>query len=212
MWSRILVLAAALTLAPSGARAADLVVWWQEGFYAEEDEALREVITAFEQDSGKQVELVFHPLEQLPDTIAATFDGGQPPDFAFGFWASDHIAEWALDDQLVDLSDTIGHFSDLFDPAQLDSATLLNATTGQKALYGLPIGQAPTSPTSGRATWNTPISLLRTSRAIGKRIGPSGATRSSPRYAKPQAATTSGAWGFRCQPKRPIPRMYSASL
>ena len=31
----------------------------------------------------------------------------------------------------------------LFDPAQLDRATLLNATTGQKAMYGLPVGQLP---------------------------------------------------------------------
>ena len=65
------------------------------------------------------------------------------PTTAFGFRASDHIAEWALDDRLVDLSDAIGHFSDLFDPAQLDRATLLNATTGRKALHGLPMGQLP---------------------------------------------------------------------
>ena len=143
MYAHAVLVILALILAPLGAHAADLVLWWEEGYYAQEDEAVQEIIAAFEQDAGKQVELVFHPQAELPDTIAATFDGGQPPDFAFGFWASDHIAEWALDDQLVDLSDTIGHFSDLFDPAQLDSATLLNATTGQKALYGLPIGQAP---------------------------------------------------------------------
>ena len=49
-------------LAPLGARAADLVVWWEEGYYAEEDEAIREIIAAFEQGiSGKQVELVQQP-------------------------------------------------------------------------------------------------------------------------------------------------------
>ena len=82
-------------------------------------------------------------MEALPDQIAAALEAGAPPDFAFGGWVSDHIAEWALDDRLVDLSDAIGHFSDLFDPAQLDRATLLNATTGQKAMYGLPMGQLP---------------------------------------------------------------------
>jgi ABC-type glycerol-3-phosphate transport system substrate-binding protein len=49
---------AALILAPLGAQAADLVVWWDKGFYQQEDEAVRDIITAFEQDSGKQVELV----------------------------------------------------------------------------------------------------------------------------------------------------------
>jgi multiple sugar transport system substrate-binding protein len=41
----------------------------------------------------------------------------------------------------LDLTDSIGHFSDLFDPNQLDRAMLLNARTGQRALYGLPMGQ-----------------------------------------------------------------------
>ena len=53
------ILGALLVLAPLGAEAADLVVWWEEGYYAEEDEAIREIVTAFEQESGKQVELTF---------------------------------------------------------------------------------------------------------------------------------------------------------
>ena len=36
MCSRILVLTAALLLAPPGAKAGDLIVWWDEGYYAEE--------------------------------------------------------------------------------------------------------------------------------------------------------------------------------
>jgi spermidine/putrescine-binding protein len=55
MHSRAMVLAAALLMAPFGARAADLVVWWEKGYYDQEDEALRETIAAFEQKSGKQV-------------------------------------------------------------------------------------------------------------------------------------------------------------
>ncbi len=41
----------------------------------------------------------------------------------------------------MDLTDTVGSFSNLFDPDQLDRAMLLNAKTGQRALYGLPMGQ-----------------------------------------------------------------------
>ena len=86
MWSRILGIAAAIILAPLGTKAADLVVWWDEGYYAEEDQALRDTIAAFEQESGKEVELVFHPMDELPDETAAALEAGQPPDFAFGFW------------------------------------------------------------------------------------------------------------------------------
>jgi hypothetical protein len=36
-------------MSPFGGQAANLVVWWDEGYYAEESEAVAEVITAFEQ-------------------------------------------------------------------------------------------------------------------------------------------------------------------
>ena len=68
-----------LAIAPLGARAADLVVWWDEGYYAQEDAALREVVAAFEQETGKQVELVFYPMEELPDQIAAALEAGRRP-------------------------------------------------------------------------------------------------------------------------------------
>ena len=40
MFSRFLVLVAALLMAPLDANAADLVVWWEKGYYPQEDEAV----------------------------------------------------------------------------------------------------------------------------------------------------------------------------
>jgi hypothetical protein len=37
-------------MAPLVAQAADLVVWWDKAFYAQEEAALHETIAAFEQD------------------------------------------------------------------------------------------------------------------------------------------------------------------
>jgi multiple sugar transport system substrate-binding protein len=75
---------AALILTPLGAKAADLVVWWDEGYYAEEGDAIAEIIAAFEQGSGKQVELAFYSQRELGPQIKAALEVGQPPDFAFG--------------------------------------------------------------------------------------------------------------------------------
>jgi multiple sugar transport system substrate-binding protein len=133
--------ASALGLAPLGAQAADLVVWWDEGYYPEEREAIEEIVAAFEQESGKQVELILHPESEHPEAIAAVLEAGQPPDFAFGFFFGNHIGQWAFDDWLVDLTDAVGHFADLFDPDVLSWEMRLNAKTGQKALYGLPMGR-----------------------------------------------------------------------
>ncbi|MDF2781383.1 MAG: transporter substrate-binding protein [Geminicoccaceae bacterium] len=44
--------------------------------------------------------------------------------------------------RLVDLSDAVGHFSDLFDRDALQRATLLDGTTGRRGLYLLPMGFA----------------------------------------------------------------------
>ena len=67
---RTAVLATMLAIVPLTTRAADLVVWWDEGYYAEEGDAIAEIIAAFERETGKQVELVLSPQEDLP---------GKPP-------------------------------------------------------------------------------------------------------------------------------------
>jgi multiple sugar transport system substrate-binding protein len=141
MRSRTAVLAAMLAMAPFGARAADLVIWWEEGYYAEEDAAVRETVAAFEQDTGTQVELVFYSQAELPGKIVAAIEAGQPPDFAFGFRVDSHITDWAFNDRLVDLSGTVGQFSDLFDPEALAWMRLFNQKAGQKAVYALPMGR-----------------------------------------------------------------------
>jgi ABC-type glycerol-3-phosphate transport system substrate-binding protein len=76
--SRTAVLAAMLAMAPLGANSADLVVWWEEGQAAEEDEAVREIVAAFEQGSGKQVELVLGPQEELVADLVAALEAGRP--------------------------------------------------------------------------------------------------------------------------------------
>ena len=127
-------------MAPLGARAADLVVWWEQGFNPEEDAAVREIIAAFEQHSGKQVELDQPSQNDMRAKIVAAVSAGQPPDFLFGTQTDYYYGQWANEDRLIDLSDVIGPFANLFDPDAISYATLLDATTGRRALYALPIG------------------------------------------------------------------------
>jgi hypothetical protein len=78
-------LAAALIIAPLGARAADLVVWWEMGSNPEEDAAVREIIAAFQHETGKQVvdleqrrKVTLRPRPLPPSPT------GKTPDFLFG--------------------------------------------------------------------------------------------------------------------------------
>ena len=115
MQLRAVLLAAVLLLAPLGARGADLTVWWDQGFYPDEDAAVAEIIAAFEYKTGKDVKLVSHPAWEAPDKVQAALEAGQPPNFLFGINAERSIARWAYEDRLADLTDTLGPFIDLFD-------------------------------------------------------------------------------------------------
>jgi multiple sugar transport system substrate-binding protein len=137
MQMKVAVFAAALILAPVGARAADLVVWWEEGYDAEEDAAVTEIIAAFEQETKNQVELAFYPQAELQERIDAALEAGRPPDFAFGL--NTEFTGWLSDDRLVDLTDTVGVYSSLFDPEALAWWSTDNA--GQRALIALPMGR-----------------------------------------------------------------------
>src|SRR5689334_13945754 len=66
---RAVLLAAALVLAPIAGRAADLVVWWEEEFSPGEDDAVREMMAAFEKKAGKTVELTFLSQDVLPGKL-----------------------------------------------------------------------------------------------------------------------------------------------
>ena len=139
MRSRAAILAAALILAPLGARAADLVVWWDQGFNAQEDDALKEIIAAFKQKTGTQVELVFYPMWELTGDIETAIEAGRPPDLAFGLWVNAPLL--ALEGRLVDLSATVAPFASMFDADALDRSSLVDAQTRRRKLIGLPVGR-----------------------------------------------------------------------
>jgi multiple sugar transport system substrate-binding protein len=87
------------------------------------------------------VELVLLSNAELPEKIVAALEAGRPPDFAFGTGMADYVSAWAFEDRLVDLTATVGSFSDLFDPVALDWWVLASQKTGQPALYALPMGR-----------------------------------------------------------------------
>ena len=117
--------------------------WWGEGGQSRRGRGDGEVIAAFEQDSGKQVELVLPEEVEFEDKLVVAIEAGRPPDIAFGIALpiDAYIREWAFEGRLVDLTDAIGHFTDLFDPDALAWYMLLNQRTQQRALYALPVGR-----------------------------------------------------------------------
>src|SRR5690349_22180135 len=138
---RAVVLAAALVLAPLGARAADLVVWWDKPYYPEEDQALAELVRAFEAKTGLEVEVVLHDDREVTKAIEGAIATGRPPDFMFSLQQTQGQPErWAAEDRLVDLTDAVGTLADLIDPDLLDLGTA-TSSTDRRGLYMLPMGR-----------------------------------------------------------------------
>jgi multiple sugar transport system substrate-binding protein len=139
MQARTILLAAALVLAPLTGRGADLTIWWNKGFYPEEDEAIRRVAADFAAEAGIGVTLDLFPQIELGAKLLATLSADRPPDVAISVGVYD--GRWAAEGLLLDLSDIIGPIESRYAPASLDYVRHLDHRTGRPGYYGLPIAQ-----------------------------------------------------------------------
>ena len=213
---RVLALVlAALILAPLGARAADLVVWWEKGFYAQEDEAVsgdRRRLRAEDRQAGRARPT--HSRTRCSIKPRRRSRPGSRPTFCS---ASAQRTLGSRDGPTRTGSSTSrassARSSDLFDADAIEVSTLAQrqdragAASTRCRWAGF-----PTTSMSGTASWSGPASRSPTSRRSGRRSGPSGATRCSRRCARPWAATTSGVSGCPCRPRlATTPRTSSSS-
>jgi hypothetical protein len=196
-------LATMLSMAPFGARAADLVVWWEKGFSAQEDEAIAEMIAAFEQKSGKQVELARFPLVELPGMVVAALKAGQPPDFVLAYCFT-----LMYQSGLLTINSPISQT--LSGTFQTSSIRMHSAGQGcsmrgrarRRSTVCRSAARGITS-SSGKVCWSRRVSHSRISRRNGTDSGHFGATESSRPCARPWAARTSGASASRCRQRPP---------
>ncbi|UEM22387.1 ABC transporter substrate-binding protein [Skermanella mucosa] len=119
-----------------------LNVYWVKGFYKSEDDALFEAIRKFEQKTGVKVELSQYPVQDMiPKTVAA-LDSGTPPDVAYAdVYDFQVTGKWAFEGRLEDITDVLEPMKDRFAPNTVETAYLLNESTGKRAYYAFPIKQ-----------------------------------------------------------------------
>ena len=110
--------------------------------------------------------------------------------------------EMGSDDRLVDLTDTIGSFSTCSIPTRSPGTRYSTRRPARRRCTPCRWTR-PTMSTSGATCWSRRGSPSRTSRRSGVRSGHSGAIGSSRRYARPPAATTSGALASTCRARPP---------
>lgn len=117
-------------------------IWWSQGFYPEETEAIRQLVQQWETESGLPVELTLYSEGDILQEAERAIAAGNPPDVLYSHDADlTFIPKLAWNNQLADVSDAIEAAQSFYTPTVLNAVKYLNETTGQRSYYSAPITQ-----------------------------------------------------------------------
>ena len=117
-----------------------LVVWWNKGWYREEDAVMQKIAKEFEGQYEVEVDLTFTAQEDLSRKITAGLIARRVPDVAFSFfndWLV--VPKYGWDDKLADVSDVINELKPRYNEKMLQAGYVFNNTTKKRSYYGIPI-------------------------------------------------------------------------
>lgn len=120
-----------------GGSGKSVTIWWNSGFYPEENQAVQAIASAWEKQSGKTVDLQFYSTKDLPTKEQAAVSSGVLPDIVEA--ENGTTATYAYHGQLADVSDVVKS-ADFTDGAKR-SVNLYNSQTGKASYYAVPIDQ-----------------------------------------------------------------------
>ncbi|NET45295.1 ABC transporter substrate-binding protein [Okeania sp. SIO2B3] len=119
-----------------------LTIWWNRGYYLEQDEALQKVITEWQEKTNNKVELLFFSEDDILQVGIDALAKGKPPDILFSKIAEyTLIPQWASEGKLVDVSDVIKPVNNLYRDTALKSVYLYNNVESKSSYYAVPIMQ-----------------------------------------------------------------------
>ena len=125
----------------ANAAASTAVVWRDQGFVPEEDEAFRAAIARYESTSGNKIDLSIMPFMALNQKIISALISGSVPDLIFHIAPSTILPQNAWKDRIADVSDIIeAHKSELSHTALLSSG-YYNSVTKRRAYFMAPLSQ-----------------------------------------------------------------------
>ncbi|MBW4665596.1 MAG: ABC transporter substrate-binding protein [Chroococcus sp. CMT-3BRIN-NPC107] len=120
-----------------------LKIWWDKGFTLEEDEALQQIVSNWEKQSGNQVKLSFYSTDDLSQKAERELRTGDLPDLIAMFKSEKSLtARLAWEGKLADVSDVIEPVKSLYSENTLQTVNFYNQTTQKRSYYALPIHQA----------------------------------------------------------------------
>ncbi len=145
----ILASCQSLRLPGTGGRSAKnhhLEIWWSEGYYPEETDAIESIVSAWEKQSGKKVDLKFFSENEISARSQSAIDGSATPDVLYGYGGSEiTIPALSHRGRIVPLDDIIEPIKTDLLPGVVDSITRQRREGGPRAIYGAPLSQHATN-------------------------------------------------------------------
>ena len=120
------------------AEAKTATVWWVQGFAQEEDISIKQIFADYEKASGNKLDYSIVPFAPHRQKVISAITSGDVPDLTISNPA-EIVAIYGYQDKLVDLSDVVATQKAQYSDTALLSASCYNATTKQRAYYGVPI-------------------------------------------------------------------------
>jgi len=120
----------------------DLEVWWSEGYYPEETDAIETIFANWQRLTGNKINLSFFSENELAAKARSAIDGGPTPDLLYGYGINDTVVPvLSYNNQLVALDEVVKPIKDDLLPSVIDGVTYLNKQTKNKSIYAAPISQ-----------------------------------------------------------------------
>jgi multiple sugar transport system substrate-binding protein len=117
-----------------------LEIWWTEGYYPEEADAIELIVNRWKEQSRADVKLSFFNETEIVARAIAAGRGGPHPDILYGYGLSSMaLPQLARQGLLADQSRIVDPLEADFLPGVLRSVTYRNQRTNQSSVVGMPI-------------------------------------------------------------------------
>ncbi len=121
------------------AAATTVTLWWNQGFYQQEDAAFRSLISDWEKASGNKAEVTLLPGQALNEKIVSAITSGQVPDLMYADNGPGQIIpQSAWHGKLVDVTDVVETQTNELSPTAIEGSKFYDSVAKKRAFYGVP--------------------------------------------------------------------------
>lgn len=120
-----------------------LTIWWNQGYFAEENQSIENIVGDWQKKNGIPVKLEIISEDDIDKLTIAALAAGKPPDVVFSMRTDSALTErWAWEGKLADVSDVLKPLETVYSPIALQSVYRYNNKTKTFAYYAVPFKQS----------------------------------------------------------------------